>query len=220
VKVVWKGSQVIVFGKRAAGLYKKIAGRRVIVACWHITEGGRDGGDNPVRAPKRGRTLKTGDGVRDWDYCRIWLPARVVKRGSGTTHYPRRLIVSIPLSQTGAVYLDEQATAMGLRVLLTWARSGDRLPSEGAYRTPADLIDWLKGALHVPWFWPGRHPIFALTAPDQTPPAGMVGYYSDGAEHAAAVTLSAAGRRLFFELDADDVLHTNVAGHVFAEDWD
>jgi hypothetical protein len=39
--------------------------------------------------------------------------------------------------------------------------------------------------------------------------------YSDGGEHAAAVALSAAGRRLFIELNADRVLHTNVAEYLF-----
>jgi hypothetical protein len=54
-------------------------------------------------------------------------------------------------------------------------------------------------------------PIVALASPADTPPPGSVGYYSDGARHAAAVVLSAAGRRLFVEVDADDVLRTNVA---------
>lgn len=221
VKVVWKkGGQVIVFGKRAAGLYKRIAGRQTIVACWHISDGGRDGGDNPVRAPKRGRTLKTGDGVRDWDYCRIWLPAREVTRRDVTTHYPRRLIVSIPLSQKGAIYLDEHTKALGLRMLLIWARSGDDLPPTGPYRAPANLVDRLGGVLRVPWFWPGRHPVVALTTPEQTPPAGALGYYSDAAEHAAAVTLSASGRRLFIEFEPDDVLHTNVVDYAFDEDFE
>ena len=55
-----------------------------------------------------------------------------------------------------------------------------------------------------------------LASPADTPPPGTVGYYSDGAEHAAAVTLSAAGRRLFIEVDADDVLRTNVARYLYA----
>ena len=54
----------------------------------------------------------------------------------------------------------------------------------------------------------------ALTSPSDTPPPGSVGYYSDGAQHAAAVVLSAAGRRLFVEVDADDVLRTNVARYL------
>jgi hypothetical protein len=218
VKVVWKkGSQVIVFGKRSDGLYKRVAGRKVRVSCWHVSRHGlSDGGGVTFYAPKRGRTLKTGDGVRDWDYCRIWLPARNVDRRNVTIHRARQLIVSIPLSQEGAVYLDEQTKALGLMVLLTLARQGDEGSRfAGPYRTPSDWVDRLGGVLRVPWFWPGRHPVVALAAPEQTPPAGTLGYYSDGAEHAAAVTLSASGRRLFIELKPDDVLHTNVASYVF-----
>jgi hypothetical protein len=54
-----------------------------------------------------------------------------------------------------------------------------------------------------------------MASPSETPPAGSVGYYSDGGEHAAAVVVSEAGRRLFVELDAGDVLHTNVAKYLY-----
>jgi hypothetical protein len=54
----------------------------------------------------------------------------------------------------------------------------------------------------------------ALGAPSDTPPAGAVGYYSDGAQHAAAVVLSASGKRLFLEQNGD-VLHMNIAKYIF-----
>ena len=50
----------------------------------------------------------------------------------------------------------------------------------------------------------------APATPAATPGGESVGYYSDGAEHMAVVVVSAAGRRLFIELDADRVLRTNV----------
>ena len=215
VKIVWKDGQVIVFGKRAAGLYKKIAGRKVIVSCWHITEHGRDGGDNPMRAPVRGRVLETGDRVRDWDYCRVWRAARVVRRGSTTLRQSRALIVAIPLTQRGAVFLDEQVKAVGLSVLLMFARGDDQPSPRGSFRDSASFVEEMEGVLRVSWFWPGRHPLVALTTPDGTPPAGSIGYYGDGAQHAAAVTLSSSGRRLFLERKADDVLHTNVADYLY-----
>lgn len=215
VKIVWKGGQVIVFGKRATGLYKKIAGRKVTVSCWHLTDGGGNGGGVPVWAPKRGRVLKTGDLVRDWDYCRVWRPGWTVRRRNTTTHHPRMLVVSIPLTQKGAVYIDEQVKAVGLSALLLFARRGNLSSPTGPFHASNVVVDVMGGVLRLPWFWPGRHPLVALATPDQTPPVGAVGYFSDGHEHAAAVTLSASGRRLFIEHQRDDVLHTNVADYVF-----
>ena len=49
-----------------------------------------------------------------------------------------------------------------------------------------------------------------LASPADTPPPGRIGYYSDGALHVAVVIVSGSGRRLFIELEPDDVLHTNV----------
>jgi hypothetical protein len=68
----------------------------------------------------------------------------------------------------------------------------------------------------------GRYPriartVVGLAAPGDTPAAGKIGYYSDGAEHIALVTLSASGRRLFIEEAADDVLSTNVAEYLFGD---
>ena len=44
-----------------------------------------------------------------------------------------------------------------------------------------------------------------------------MGYYSDGGERAAAVIVSASGRRLFIEYQADGVLRTNVADYIYGE---
>lgn len=64
-----------------------------------------------------------------------------------------------------------------------------------------------------------RVPISALAAPGDTPPAGVVGYYSDGRRHMAVSTPAATGRRLFAEIVlGDDVLHTNVGKHLF-DSW-
>ena len=63
--------------------------------------------------------------------------------------------------------------------------------------------------------WPRlTNSVVALAGSADTPPAGKLGYWSDGAEHVALVTLSASGRRLFIEYEGD-VLHTNVAGYLF-----
>jgi hypothetical protein len=59
-----------------------------------------------------------------------------------------------------------------------------------------------------------RVTLVALETPSGTPPGDAFGYYSDGARHAAAVAVSASGRRLFLEYDGD-VLHTNIVRYMF-----
>ena len=54
-----------------------------------------------------------------------------------------------------------------------------------------------------------------MVTPADTPPAGSIGYYGDGAERTAVVTLSTSGRRLFIETEPDDVLRTNLAQYIF-----
>lgn len=213
-----RGSLTVIFSERAARLYRRIAGREVRVGCWHIGSGGRyDGGGVPVFAPRRGRRLVTGDGVRDWDYCRVWLPARTVRRRGGTARYPRQLIVSIPLSQKGAALLDEQEKAVTLVQLLTAAGQEGWPHLTGPFLAAADAIARSNGVLRTlgSHGWPGAHPLVALAAPDQTPAPGAVGYFSDGAERAAAVALSGSGRRLFVEIGPDEELHTNLTSHLF-----
>jgi hypothetical protein len=57
-----------------------------------------------------------------------------------------------------------------------------------------------------------------LSTPGATPPPKRIGYYSDGQEHIALVTLSASGKRLFIEESAGDVLSTNVVAYLFDDD--
>ena len=117
---------------------------------------------------------------------------RVVRRYVGTNYdyctlrMGRQHLVVIATSDRGAVLVDEQ------------------------YRTLVMMVVIASGGAR------GLLPVSPLASPADTPPPGTVGYYSDGAQHAAAVTLSDAGRRLFVEVDADDVLHTNVARYLYA----
>ena len=101
-----------------------------------------------------------------------------------TLRLGRKNLVTFATSDRGRVLVDEQYRTLLMMIVLT---------TEGAF-----------SAL----------PVLALASPSDTPPTGSVGYYSDGAEHAAAVVLSAEGRRLFVEVDADDVLRTNVARYL------
>jgi hypothetical protein len=76
-----RGELVVVFTPRAKRLWRRVAGKRVDVACVEFLEGGTRSGGNLLRAPKRGRRIRTGDGSRV-DYCRVWLPARRVGRAA------------------------------------------------------------------------------------------------------------------------------------------
>ena len=117
---------------------------------------------------------------------------RVVRRYVGrnydycTLRLGRQRLVTFATSDRGEVLVDEQYRAILLEVALT---------GQSARSAPG---------------------VVPLASPADTPPPGSVGYYTDGAEHAAAVTLSAAGRRLFIEVETDDVLHTNVARYLSA----
>ncbi len=220
-----QGALVVVFTQRAAKLYKRIAGRLVDVECtdWQPRErrpraetfigphhpGGLVTGDSggvTMRAPKHRRKLVTGDLTRGMDYCRVWLPARTVGRHDRRVRIARRLIVSVPLTQSGAVLLDEESKARQLQLLLIAA---------GFVAEDLGITGWPSHTQLVAQADPKkRNRLVRLASPADTPPAGTIGYFSDRHEHVAVVTLSKSGRRLFIE-GAGDVLTTNVAGYTF-----
>jgi hypothetical protein len=96
--------------------------------------------------------------------------------------------VTVPITQDGAVYLDEQEVGTNLTAVLALATRDQRtfLPANEIVQRVGDRI-----------------PVVALAAPTDSPPAGRIGIFSDGARHAAAVGLSTLGRRLFFEVNGD-----------------
>jgi hypothetical protein len=205
-----RGALVVVFAKRAERLWKRVAGRRVDVHCTQLFEDGTGSGNNVVRAPKRGRRIPTGDLSRGWDYCRVWLEARTVRRDGRRRRVPRRLIASVPLTQQGTVFLDNQFNAFLLTALLTVSELVAEDRGREGFLTPEELMQLANPQ-------PGEPGLVVLPSPSDTPPAGAIGYYSDGAKHAAAVTVSAAGKRLFFEVIGDAV-HTNVLRYLGALD--
>lgn len=215
------GAIVVVFGPSATRLWRRVAGRRVSVFCEKGPEPDPDnpgfsfseGGGTILRAPKRGRRLRTGDLTRGMDVCEVSLEPRTVKRKGGRQHYPRRLIVAIPLTQRGAVRLDERARAHALVTVIELAAVLPPQKGSNRYATPAELLAYLSGLKR-----PLELSVVELASPSDTPPAGSIGYYSDGAQHVAAVVLSASGRRLFFEADVDDVIRSNVIGYVYGDD--
>ena len=152
---------------------------------------------------RRRKPIHTGDLTRGLDYCRVWLAARTVGRGRERRRQGRELIVSVPLTQAGAVHLDEESKAYGLLGVLFLASELAARSDSDDFPTPTELIAAFgdRGPLK-------RQALAPLNSPLDTPPAGRLGYYSDGHKHAAAVILSATGRRLLIEFESEGVLRT------------
>jgi hypothetical protein len=213
-----RGAIVVVFTSQATRLWRRVAGKRVSVLCEERSGPDEAGfvtveeGGATFRAPRRGRRLRTGDLTRGMDICRVWLEPRTLRRNGERRRFGRELIVAIPLTQQGAVRLDEDARAHGLLALLSIAQIDARRRDLDGFPTSSDLVALLPELRR-----PLRLSVVVLASPADTPPAGSIGYYSDGAHHAAAVVLSASGRRLFLEYDADDVIRSNVVGYIYGD---
>jgi hypothetical protein len=210
------GAIVVVFTQRAERLWRRVAGKRVSVFCeaWSGPDeqgfSTVEGGGTTFRAPRRGRRLRTGDLTRGMDICRVWLAPRTVRRDGVRVHYPRRLVVAIPLSQKGAVHLDEKARTLALVTVLHIASvDGARRHLDG-YPPSAEFAALVPALAR-----PLKLSVVPLASPSDTPPPGSIGYYGDGTRHVAAVVLSGTGRRLFLEYDADEVVRTNVLRYIF-----
>jgi hypothetical protein len=203
--VAQHGGVLVIFTARAEKLRRRYAGKLLEISCTDFVEGGASVFGEGLSVPKHRHRVFTGDHPRGTDYCRLWRPARTVKRPHHQIDFPRRLLVSVPLTQKGAVYLDEEEktqSIFGVLVLSALSDDGEHL---GRYRTYDELIAKYPKAARA---------VVELSAPGDSPPAGKVGFYSDGAAHVLVAVLSASGRRLFIEYEGD-VLSTNVAGYMF-----
>ncbi|ADB53858.1 hypothetical protein [Conexibacter woesei] len=219
VRIVREGGRMaVVFDKRASAAYRQIAGRTVTISCVKGLGGsyfdisGSRGSSDRVRAARTRRPLRTRDLARGADFCRVALPER---RGrDGRTTVPAEPVAAIPLTERGTIHLDEQAKAIAVYVLLEEAvdNDGGRSPS---HFLPAPRLFELLRRDDDAW---ASIELTELASPDDTPPAGALGYYSDGGRHAAAVVRSTNGRRLYHELGPDLAISSNVLGYVFSID--
>lgn len=213
VRIVQSGNRMaVVFDTRASAAYRQIAGRRVTISCvrdlaasYLAVSGSRGSSDN-LRAPRTRRPLRTRNMASTADFCRVWLPERFGHDGRRLT--AAEPVVAIPLTDRGAIHLDEQAKALAAYSLMESAvsRASWRfLPAPRLFeRLRRDDATWSSIELTE------------LASPDDSPPPGAFGYYSDGGRHAATVVLSANGRRLFHELGPDQAINSNVLGYVFS----
>ena len=205
------GGVVLVFTHRADKLFKRIAGKEIDISCTTLDDeaGISSSGGGNVDVPRHRRRFATGDSTRGVDFCRLFLPRRTVKHRTYIEDRGRRLLVSIPLTQEGAVYLDEEAKtfAMSFKVGFVLYTVKERLKLSG-WPTYEQVIQTYPQMEKV---------LVKLATPADTPPPKKFGYYSDGKDHEAVVTLSTLGRRLFIETQPDEVLYTNVSKYLFGE---
>ncbi len=202
----------IVFSRNAARLWRQIAGQTVELGCTSLDDDGVglvDDGESSfdARVPRRRQPLRLRFGAFG-DQCTLSL--RIEHPNGDLTIEP---VVSIPLTQAGAVLLDERHKAGELSGVLWIASSLSEGSRPAGYPTPAQLT---SGRVARMLKREGFR-IVALAAPTDTPPVGRVGYWSDGGQRAAAVIVSASGRRLFIEVGPDDALRSNVARALFSQ---
>ena len=204
--VAKRGGVLVTFTPRAEKLRRRYAGKFLEISCTEFLKDGSAGGSEGLLVPKRRHRVFAGD-HRRVDYCRLWRPERTVKRHGRRIDYSRQLLVSVPLTQRGAVFLDEEEKTQNMFGVLALAGFGLGGEDLDAYRTYEQVTAKFPKAARV---------VAKLAAPGDSPPAGKVGLYSDGAAHILVATLSASGRRLFVEFDGD-VISTNVFGFLVSQ---
>jgi hypothetical protein len=203
VKVVREQGAIVVV--LSAKLHKRVAGKNVIVSCTTLLDDGASIGSQVMRVPLHRRKLDTGDLTPDIDFCRVSLPRK--------KHRPKRILVSVPLTQEGAVHLDEERKSRTLFSLLAVADIvAEKLKLDGS-PTYDQLLTAVPRRARAEF----SKLVVALPAPTAAPPPHKVGYYGDGTEQIAVAIVSAAGRVLFWRHGPDDVVSTNVLGYLFDE---
>jgi hypothetical protein len=146
-----------------------------------------------------GRSLRIGVPEKGMDYCIVRHPG---SRGGGS-----QLVGVVAVSAAGRAWVtDLQASVILLTMPDPESTPPGRVPTidemlaeNTTYTTPAGK------PLPEPF-------VVALAGPDATPPAGKVGFWSDGRQHAVWAVLSPTGRRLFIEREPDDVVRSNLVG--------
>ena len=208
-RVSGKAGVEIRFSPSAKKLYKRIAGRKVTVKCATVPESGGpvlkrdDAGDGLevlLVAPKGKRVLRLGRSARRYDTCRVQT-RRIKEHQDGSSETRIVMNLWLPLTQKGAVFLDETEIAVSLGFVLEAAAG----PASSDYLTAPEAIE--EGNLEG---------VVLLADPAATPPAGKLGLYSDGAHHVAAVGVTRSGRRVFVDVNAD-VLSTNLSASLFSD---
>jgi hypothetical protein len=201
VRVVQRadGEDVIRFGPKAAKLYKTIAGKRAEIGCgWTDgTDGTGGASSSGHRIPKRRGTVRLGISEAN-EFC--WIATKKVKGERRCLPPDRRskqcVRVAVAVRPAGAAYLDARARTIELS--LSASALGIALTPE--FQVPgATTLDKMRALLGPD--------VAELAGPDDSPPAGRVGFWTQG-ENWAVVVLLADGTRRFVRVQ-DRVFSTN-----------
>ena len=203
VKAVASHGRTVVTFKDKPGrrLFKKLAGRQVTAFCEQVDFSHPLSPFTPsstgegFQAPARGSKLRIDISGSEADWCELLVARK---------HNTAEPIVAVALTSAGATFLVNRFWGLGVDGLLTIAapngKSRDYAPTD-------EIVAKSKGA------------VIGLAAPADPVPPGRYGYYSDGAQHAEAVAVTPAGKRLFEEVDGD-ALSTNVLPYVNSLQFD
>jgi hypothetical protein len=191
---VVRASVIVTFKHPATARYRRIAGRTVEVGCVAIVRTTRAGAlvediwaGQRLLAPRRRQPLHAFVGERGGkpDYCTVQLLRR---------HAPRVEIAVVPVSDRGATYLNQRATVRDILNQLLLAGSAGGRPT-----SPARMQALTHG--HV----------VPLTAAQQPPPMGHVGYWTDGHNEIYLAALTHAAKLFFYDYRISDyVVTTNL----------
>ena len=175
-----------IFDRSAAGRYRQIAGRKLLMECDRVSRGSgtrllldTSSAGGELRAPKHRAPIDTGFGGRS-DFCRLALPLR---------NHQERVVATVALTAVGYDYVDQQRVAQDIVSL--------------AFLPPRLIAKYEQGALTA---------VGGVTLPGEgaAPPAGKLGFYSSGT-HRYVAKRDRAGLLLFFQQDGD-VTRTNMLG--------
>ena len=129
--------------------------------------------------------LPTGPGLRP-TFCTVRLASR------------RLDIVDIPVTEDGAVYLDERHVFSDIRNAVFTAASDAEQAHSTAFESAEQFVQK----------YASDGDIVALATPVASPGTGAIGVFSDGAHHFEAVGTTALGRRMYYDINGD-MLTTN-----------
>jgi hypothetical protein len=184
---------VVYFGIHAAQAFAQVRGRQLRVRCVAYSDPQlltptEESFTSEQPISRRLRLIHVGGagGQPAWDVCEVG------RAGNAP-------VATVGLTANGRAHVDEQRLTRKLLYAFTFG--SDRSHDGFAMPATAEIVQLSHGAL------------VALPDAAASPPAGRIGYFSDGARHAAVAVLSAAGRRLFLELDGD-AFKSNVLGYL------
>ncbi len=180
---------VLTFDDSAAALFQQVAGRRMAISCIGFDR--RSGGSYTSTGTTDLRAPHRRKPIATGFGGRFDVCVIGVRRGRRTI-----VIARIPLTPFGAVQLDERNVAI---VLVAAVRTLAR-PERPSAATVAATFHGV-----------------ALATPADTPPPGVLGVYSDGADHVYAAEVDRSGKLLFVELERD-VTRSNVVEYLLGED--